>query len=245
MANGVDVSNVDLGAVPDWVWLILLIVGLLLCFFGEIIWEFMVSILGAIIGSMIGFAIGFAVGGYLCAFGLAILFAIIGSMLFQLLAKAAVALLCALLAFGGVAYLVYRTNPDDLTTPVFVGLIAGVIIFIVAIIYVEEIVGVFLAAIGGFLVGVAVYFLVGGDLALVFAVLAGGSMFMLGAFVQVMMLGERKRPARAPPRREPARETKPTRAPTRREPGETRPPTRETPPSTYEPKPPSRSSPPP
>lgn len=246
MANGVDVSNVDLGTVPNWVWLILLIVGLLLCFFGEIIWEFMVSILGAIIGSMIGFAIGFAAGGYLCGLGLAILFAIIGSMLFQLLAKAAVALLCALLAFGGVAYLVYRTNPDDLTTPVIVGLIAGVIIFIVAIIYVEEIVGVFLAAIGGFLIGVAVYFLVGGDTALVLAVLAGGSMFMLGAFVQVKMLGERKRPARAPPRREPAREARPARAPTRREPArETRPPTSEKPPSTYEPRPPSRDSPPP
>jgi hypothetical protein len=231
MPFGIETGDINFSDIPVWVWLIVLIVGLLLCFFGEIIWEFMVSLLGAIIGSMIGFAVGFAVGGYLCAFGMAFLFAIIGSMLFQLLAKAAVALLCALLAFGGVAYLVYQSNPDGLSTPVIVGLIVGVIVFIIAIIYVEEIVGVFLAAIGGFLVGVAVYFLVGGDFALVYAVLAGGSMFVLGALFQVMVQRERKRPGAAPPRREPVRETRPATA---------RP--REQQPPTHEPKPPTQSS---
>lgn len=237
MPFGVETSDIDISGIPVWVWLIVLMVGLLLCFFGEIIWEFMVSLLGAIIGSMIGFALGFAFGGYLCAFGLAFLCAIIGSMLFQLLAKAAVALLCGLLAFGGVAYLIYRSNPDDLSTPVLVGLIVGVIVFIIAIIYVEEIVGVFLAAIGGFLVGVAVYFLVGGDFALVYAGLAGGAMFIFGALFQVMVQRERKRPAAAPPRpprREPVRETRPS---------TTTP--REQPPSVHRPKPPTEGSPPP
>ncbi|UCE38021.1 MAG: hypothetical protein JSW00_01915 [Thermoplasmata archaeon] len=209
MPYGIDTSDISIASVPTWVWLLLLIVGLLLCFFGEIIWEFMISILGAIIGSMIGFAIGYAIGGYLCGFGLMFIFAIIGSMLFQYLAKAAVALVCALLAFGAAAYLTYTANPDDLNTPIIVGLVVGVIVFIIAIFFVEEIVSVFLAAIGGFLIGVAVYFIVGGDFALAYAVLAGGIMFGLGAAFQLMYQRQRKRPTRAPPRRRPVRETRP------------------------------------
>lgn len=233
MANGFDPENINLAGVPDWVWLILVILGLLLCFFGEIIWEFMVSILGAIIGSMIGFAVGYVFGGYLCGFGLMFLFAIIGSMLFQLLAKVAVALICGVLAFAGVAYLIYSGNPDNLSSAFFAGLIVGVIVFVIALWFVEEIVGVFLAAIGGFLIGVAVYFLVGGDFALVYAGLAGGSMFILGALSQVMWLREKKRPARAPPRREPIRQTRPP-STQQRQPSTTR-----------QPKPPIKGPPPP
>ncbi|UCG68485.1 MAG: hypothetical protein JSV09_11815 [Thermoplasmata archaeon] len=237
MANGIT-SEIDIGAIPTWVWLILLIVGLLLCFFGEIIWEFMVSILGAIIGSMIGFAIGFAIQGYLCALGLAIIFAIIGSMLFQLLAKAAVALLCGLLAFAATAYLVYTNNQDNQTAPIVIGLIVGVIIFVIAVIYVEEIVSVFLAAIGGFLVGVAVYFIAGGDSALILAGLAGGSMFILGAMTQLMYQRQRKRPVRAPQRRQPVRRARPARQPTKEQP----PPAQEPKPTPKSPKPPKTNS---
>ena len=84
MPFGIDV---DLDAVPVWVWLVILIVGLLLCFFGELIWEFMISILGFMIGWAIGFAIGYAYLGILCGFGLAIIMGMIFSMLFQFLAK--------------------------------------------------------------------------------------------------------------------------------------------------------------
>lgn len=237
MAYGIP-SEINTGAIPTWVWLILLIVGLLLCFFGEIIWEFMVSILGAIIGSMIGFAIGFAIQGYLCAFGLMIVGAIIGSMLFQFLAKAAVALVCGLLAFAGTAYLIYSSNPDNQSTPIVVGVIVGVIVFVIAVIYVEEIVSVFLAAIGGFLVGAAVYFLVSGDSALILAGLAGGSMFILGAISQLMYQKQRKRPARAPPRREPVRRTRPPSQTVQKQ----RPPTQEPKPPTKSPKPPQTNS---
>ncbi|UCE74161.1 MAG: hypothetical protein JSV56_00270 [Methanomassiliicoccales archaeon] len=232
MPFGIDTSSFETGAIPNWFLYIILIVGLLLCFFGEIIWEFMVSILGAIIGSIIGYAIGIGFGNLICAFGLMFLFAIIGSILFQMLAKAAVALLCALLAFGGAAYLTYMANQDNVTAPVMVGLIVGIIVFVVALMFVEEIVGVFLAAIGGFLVGAAVYFLISGRSALVFAVLAGGSMFILGAIFQVMVISEKKRPLRAPPRRRPVRETRPAAS-------------RKRVPSTSKPKPPKQGSSPP
>jgi hypothetical protein len=197
-----------MGSIPDYIWIILLIVGLLLCFFGEVIWEFMVSILGAIIGSTIGYVIGLAMGNFVCAIGLMFIGSIIGSMLFRHLAKTAVALLLGLLAFGSAAYLAY-TSGQSSSASFMIGLIVGVIIFVIAVIYVEEIVGVFLAAVGGFLVGVGVYFLAEGDSALVYAALAGGSMFILGAIFQVMYLRRRKGPSRKPPKREPARETKP------------------------------------
>jgi hypothetical protein len=206
---GIDTADISISNIPTWVWLLVLIVGLLLCFFGEIIWEFMISILGAIIGSMIGFAIGYALGGYLCGFGLMFICAIIGSMIFQYLAKTAVALLLAVLAFAAAAYLVYNSNPDDLNTPVIVGIVVGVIVFVIAIMYVEEIISVFLAAIGGLLIGVAVYFLVGGDYAVIYAGLAGGAMFAMGAAFQVMYQRERKGRGRPPPRREPVRRTQP------------------------------------
>jgi hypothetical protein len=228
---GIDTSNIDLGAVPSWVWLILLIVGLLLCFFGEFIWELMVSLLGAMIGFMIGSIVGYSLTNQmLCALGMGFLGAMLGSMIFQLLAKAAVALLCGLLAFAGVAYLIYNSNPDDTSTPVIAGLIAAAVVFVIASIYVEEIVGVFLAAVGGFLVGVAVYFLVESDAAIIYAVLAGGVLFLLGAVFQITTQRERKRPRRAPPRRRPARRRKP---PTKK--------AKEKPPSkTFKEKPPSK-----
>ncbi len=206
----VEFLGVTLEDLPSWVWLILLIVGLLLCFFGEIIWEFMVSILGAIIGSTIGFAVGMVVGGIICAFGLMIIFAIIFSMLFQFLAKAAVALICAGLAFVGF-YLLADGAGAAPGASLIIGIVAGLFILVVAIFYVEEIVGVFLAAIGGFLIGVAVYFLTSGGLRIVYAGLAGGGLFALGAAFQVSYQRQRKGARRRPPqrRRPPRREAGP------------------------------------
>ncbi len=190
----------DLAVVPYWVWLIVLIVGLLLCFFGEIIWEFMVSILGFMIGWTIGFAIGSAYQGFLCGFGLAFVFGFIFSMLFQFLAKVAVALVCAALAFVGF-YLLASEMGASPGASLIIGVIAGLFILVLAIFYVEEIVGVFLAAIGGFLIGVAVYFLTTGDLRAVYAGLAGGGLFALGAAFQVSYQRRRKGARRRPPQR--------------------------------------------
>ena len=209
MPFGIDTSSLDTGVVPNWVWLVLLLIGILLCFFGEIIWEFMVSIIGAIIGSIIGYAVGMIIGGVFCAFGLMFIFAIIGSMLFRFLAKIAVALVIGLLAFGAAAYLTYSTNPDDLTTPFIVGLIVGVIVFVIALMFVEEIVGVFLAAIGGIMIAAATYFLVGGDSALIIGAIAGIGLFALGAFVQLQMIGDRKGRGRAPAQRAPPQQPQP------------------------------------
>ena len=133
MVLGIQTDSLSMASIPPWVWLVILIVGLLLCFFGEILWEIMVSMIGAIIGSIIGYALGYAVGGIVCAFGLMMVCAIIGSMVFKFLAKVAVALLCGALAFAGAAYLTYTTNPANLNTPVIVWLIAGVIVFVIAL----------------------------------------------------------------------------------------------------------------
>jgi len=82
-----------------------------------------------------------------------------------------------------------------------VGIIAGLFVLVLAIFYVEEIVGVFLAAIGGFLIGVAVYFLTTGDMRAVYAGLAGGGLFALGAAFQVQYQKQRKGRGRRPPQR--------------------------------------------
>jgi hypothetical protein len=199
LANGTVLDDFSISNIPTWVWLLVLIVGLLLCFFGEM---------------------------FICA--------IIGSMIFQYLAKAAVALLLAVLAFAAAAYLVYSSNPDDLNTPVIVGIVVGVIVFIIAIMYVEEIISVFLAAIGALLIGVAVYFLVGGDYAWAYAGLAGGVCFGTGAAFQVAYQRQRKGRGRPPPRREPVRQTRPPtkrttqKPPTQKAPGQ-KPPTQKPP----------------
>jgi hypothetical protein len=199
----------DLDGLPVWIWLILLIVGLLLCFFGEIIWEFMISILGFMIGWTIGFALGSAYAGFICGFGLAFIFGFIFSMLFQFLAKVAVALVCAALAFVGF-YLLASELGASSGASLIVGIIAGLFVLVIAIFYVEEIVGVFLAAIGGFLIGVAVYFITSGDLRAVYAGLAGGGLFALGAAFQVSYQQRRKGARRRPPqRRRPAQERQP------------------------------------
>jgi hypothetical protein len=195
--------GVDLGVIPFWVWLIVLIVGLLLCFFGELIWEFMISILGFMIGWTLGFAIGNAYQGLICGFGLAFIFGFIFSMLFQYLAKVAVALVCAALAFVGF-YLLASELGASSGASLIVGIIAGLFILVIAIFYVEEIVGVFLAAIGGFLIGVAVYFLTSGDLRAMYAGLAGGGLFALGSAFQVSYQKQRKGRRRRPAQRRPS-----------------------------------------
>ncbi len=202
--------DVDLDGVPVWIWLILLIVGLLLCFFGEIIWEFMISILGFMIGWAIGFAIGSAYQGLICGFLLAFVFGFICSMLFQFLAKVAVALVCGALAFV-CFYLLADAAGAAPGASLIVGIVAGLFILVIAIFYVEEIVGVFLAAIGGFLIGVAVYFLTSGDLRAVYAGLAGGGLFALGAAFQVSYQRQRKGARRRPSqRRRPPRKRSPS-----------------------------------
>jgi hypothetical protein len=160
------------------------------------------------IGWTLGIAIGSAYTNFICAIGLACIFGFIFSMLFQFLAKVAVALVCAALAFVGF-YLLASELGAASGAALMVGIVAGLFILVIAIFYVEEIVGVFLAAIGGFLIGAAVYFLTSGDLRAVYAGLAGGGLFALGSAFQVsyqrQRKGRRRRPSqrRRPVRRQP------------------------------------------
>ena len=101
--------------------------------------------------------------------------------------------------------------------------------------------GVVRLALGGILFSLAVYFIVGGDSALILAGLAGGSMFILGAMSQLMYQRQRKGRARPPQRREPVRRTRPASQKAK----EQRPPTQGSKPTPKSPKPASKSPKPP
>lgn len=175
---------------------ILVIVGLALAFWGHGIWASVMSMIGALLGSTVGFLFGAVFGGQLTGIVLAVVGAIIGSILFTKLVKVALAFLVALLA-GALAYsllggtAVFTAGQFD--TKLVVALLVLLVVFALAYYYIDDLIGIITAAIGGLLVALGLY-LVGTQT--VVAALAGLGSFVLGAFVQMSAI-KRRQEARA------------------------------------------------
>ncbi|MGI0149590.1 MAG: hypothetical protein ACREDF_08690 [Thermoplasmata archaeon] len=176
---------------------ILIITGLALAFKGHGLWSTVMSIIGALLGSAVGYLFGVALGGSLITgLILAMVGAIIGSILFTKLVKVALAFLVGFLAaavvygaLGGQA----RFTEGQLDAALIGALLVLVAVFAIAYYFIDDIIGIVTAAIGGLLLAVGLYILDAGTLT---AALAGLSVFALGAFVQTAAI-KRKRRARA------------------------------------------------
>ena len=185
---------------------VLILVGLALAFWGHGIWASAMSMIGALLGSAVGFLFGAAAGlGYLGGLILAAVGAIIGSILFSKLVKVALALLVGLLVgalvyglMGGTA--VFTAGQFD--SALVVSLLAVIVVFALAYYFIDDLIGIITAAIGGLLLAGGMYLL--GQPFLLDAV-AGIGVFILGAAVQTSKLRKRReaaaraRAAAAPP----------------------------------------------
>ncbi|HLQ42256.1 MAG TPA: hypothetical protein VK189_05320 [Thermoplasmata archaeon] len=175
---------------------ILILTGLALAFWGHGLWATVMSLIGALLGAVVGYLFGAALGGDVAALILAIVGAVIGSILFTKLVKVALAFLVGLLA-GAAVYGVLggraQFTAGQLDAPLIAAILVLIVVFGISYYYIDDIIGIITAAIGGLLLALGLYLL---QVSTITAALAGLGVFALGAFMQTAAL-RRKRRARA------------------------------------------------
>jgi len=176
---------------------ILILTGLALAFWGHGLWATVMSLIGALLGSVVGYLFGVALGGDLAGLILAIVGAVIGSILFTKLVKVALAFLVGLLAGAGVYGLLggrAQFTVGQLDAPLIAAILVLIVVFGISYYYIDDIIGVITAAIGGLLLALGLYLL--SVVSTLTAALAGLGVFALGAFMQTAAI-RRKRQAHA------------------------------------------------
>src|SRR6266704_3339840 len=163
---------------------ILILTGLALAFWGHGLWATVMSMIGALLGAVVGYLFGAALGGDLAGLILAIVGAVIGSILFTKLVKVALAFLVGRAQF----------TAGQLDTPLIAAILVLIVVFGISYYYIDDIIGIITAAIGGLLLALGLYLLQ--VVSTLTAALAGLGVFALGAFLQTAAL-RRKRRARA------------------------------------------------
>src|SRR6266487_3550333 len=156
--------------------IVLVIVGLALAFWGHGIWSSVMSLIGALLGSAVGFLFGTGFGVVA-----ALLLALVGVV--GLLAGAAVyALLRGQATF----------TPGQMDPPLIAALLVLVVVFGISYYFIDDLIGIITAALGGLLLAGGLYFLQGPGSGTTSA-LAGLGVFVLGAATQTATIRRRKR----------------------------------------------------
>lgn len=168
--------------IPVWIFIILIIIGLLMAFFGRAIWDIIMSLIGGIIGSMIGFVIGYIFFGFIGAIILMFICGFIGSILFKYLIRIALALLCGLIAVALVWLLMGKPSYDSF---VIIGVIILFLVFIPSYIFIQHLVSILTALIGGVFLGIGIY---GVTLSPWLALGIGVLIWIVGSVVQMLAL---------------------------------------------------------
>ncbi len=173
---------------------VLIVTGLLLAFWGHGIWAAVMSMIGALLGSAVGFLFGVPLGGNIAGLVLAVVGAIIGSILFSKLVKVALAFLVGLLAGALVYSLIHGkayidTQHYTLDAPLIAALLVVVIVFGISYYFIDDLIGIITAAIGGLLIAAGLYIL---SLGTLLAAVAGLGAFVLGAVVQTRAINRKR-----------------------------------------------------
>src|SRR2546422_7930568 len=176
---------------------ILILTCVALAFWGHGLWDTVRSLMRAPLGSVVGSLLGAAFGGDLTGLILAIVGAVIGSILFTKLVKVALAFLVGLLAGGAVYGLLggrAQFTAGQLDTPLIAAILVLIVVFGISYYYIDDIIGIITAAIGGLLLALGLYLLQ--VVSTLTAALVGLGVFALGAFMQTAAI-RRKRQAHA------------------------------------------------
>jgi len=174
---------------------VLVVTGLLLAFWGHGVWAAVMSMIGALLGSAVGYLFGVPLGGDIAGLVLAVVGAIIGSILFSKLVKVALAFLVGLLA-GALVYSLLHgkayidTKNYALDPPLIAALLVVVIVFGISYYFIDDLIGIITAAIGGLLTAAGLYIL---NLGTLLAAVAGLGAFVLGAVVQTQAINRKRR----------------------------------------------------
>ena len=181
---------------------ILIITGLALAFYGHGLWTTVMSMIGALLGSAVGFLFGAALGGLVAGLVLALVGAVIGSILFTKLVKVALAFVVGLLA-AALVYGLLRGSANftgQMDPPLVGAILVLIVVFGISYYFIDDIIGIITAAIGGLLLALGLYLLTN---TIVTPGLAGLGVFLLGAFIQTAAIKKKKlartRAAATPP----------------------------------------------
>src|SRR5437870_13834823 len=182
---------------------ILIITGLALAFYGHGLWTTVMSMIGALRGTPVGFPLGAALGGVVAGLVLALVGAVIGSILFTKLVKVALAFLVGLLA-AALVYGLLRGSANftgQMDPPLVGAILVLIVVFGISYYFIDDIIGIITAAIGGLLLALGLYLLTN---TIVTPALAGLGVSLLGALVQTATIKKkqraRTRAAATPPR---------------------------------------------
>src|SRR6184192_355364 len=160
---------------------ILIITGLALAFYGHGLWTTVMSMIGALLGSAVGFLFGAALVG-----------AVIGSILFTKLVKVALAFVVGLLA-AALVYGLLRGSANftgQMDPPLVGAILVLIVVFGISYYFIDDIIGIITAAIGGLLLALGLYLLTN---TIVTPGLAGLGVFLLGALVQTATIKKKQR----------------------------------------------------
>ena len=172
---------------------ILIVLGLALALWGRGIWRFLMTLIGMALGSILGFIIGYAIGGYLLGLVISLIGATIGSILFGKLVKIALAFVVGLLAAGIVFFAFGAPSGTGLgDTRAIAAILAFIVVFAIAYYFIEELLGFITAVIGGVLLALGVYIVLGPGNGIA-AGAAGLGIFLVGVITQTMKIRRQKR----------------------------------------------------
>ena len=175
----------------------LALVGLALAFWGRSIVARVMAMIGAVIGSILGFLLGVAIAGYVGGLILALVGGFIGSLLFGKLVKIGLALVMGLLS-AGLVFVAFGTPTGTGLgdTRAVAAILVLFLVFAVAYYFIEEILGIVTAIIGGILLALGAYILLGPESGTI-AGAAGLVVFLAGAIRQSLKVRRQKRIAAA------------------------------------------------
>ena len=172
---------------------ILIITGLALAFYGHGLWTTVMSMIGALLGSAVGFLFGAALSSNIAVgLVLALVGAVIGSILFTKLVKVALAFLVGLLA-AALVYGLLRGSANftgQMDPPLVGAILVLIVVFGISYYFIDDIIGIITAAIGGLLLALGLYLLTN---TIVTPGLAGLGVFLLGALVQTATIKRKQR----------------------------------------------------
>lgn len=172
---------------------VLVVLGLAMAFFGRGIWQVLMALIGAVLGAVLGYLIGFLVGGNLIGIILSFVGGLLGAVLFGKVVKIALALVMGILAAALVFVLL--GSPTGVTlgdARTIIAIVAFFVVFALSYYFIDELIGIITAAIGGLLTALGVYVILGTGTAL----LAGGAgvaVFVIGAAYQTMKIRRQKK----------------------------------------------------
>ncbi len=169
---------------------VLIVIGLAFAFFGRGIWSALMAVIGAALGAILGYLFGlsFGSGQSILAIVLALVGGLIGGYLFGKIVKIALALVMGVLA-AALIFVAFGTPGPAIGADArtISAVIAFFVVFAISYYFIDELIAIITSIIGGLLVALGAYVVLGRGYGLVAGIIAV-LVFVLGATWQTIKL---------------------------------------------------------